>query len=59
MREFAKCDFCGTWHQIDMVDWVGFPVKTCPYIPESLMTAYFREPSQDDNPISASYRGTA
>lgn len=57
---FDKCDWCGTMHQIEVVNWGGFPTASCPHIPKDVwfLTAPVRDPDED-NPISSAYRGSA
>jgi hypothetical protein len=56
-HEFDKCEHCGTWHIIKLVDWGGVQIKTCPWIPKD-MPVPVRDPDQD-NPLSATLRATA
>lgn len=57
--EFAKCAHCGTWHVVGLVEWGGVLIKTCPHIPTVMIAkAIIRDPDED-NPISATYRGPA
>lgn len=59
---FDRCDYCGVWHQIKVVQWGGVDISTCPRIPIDLCVLIADEipcdPDQD-NPLSTAFRGSA
>jgi hypothetical protein len=54
-HEFDKCEYCGTWHIIKLVDWCGVQIKTCPWIPKDMLIPV-RDATKDN--LSPTLRAT-